>query len=463
MLPSFRFILEGPVANEMLNQAISAITYIHEKSGDIVYKFYQTYSRSILDSIHLGFKGTFNVLLMITIAVTVFYLIMAVVVLGKKKKSSKGLKAGSEPSVTIQIPTYNETAALACAKKCIEFDYPKEKMQIIIGDDSNDKTVSAKIDSFAKKHPGLVLVTRRGENVGFKPGNLNHMLKFTKGEYIVIFDSDFLPEKEFLRRILQPFTEDKNVAVVQARWKIQNFNQSVYSVLGGTVSLVCHHIVLPFISANKGTSFLCGSAEAIRKKDLLEVGGWQAGSLTEDIECSLRLMMARKRLIYLPDLECNCEAPFQFKDLCKQQMRWAYGVITAIMMHFSSMAKSRMRVRDKVNVAIFASGYLFAFLLMAVTIFGMLAVISQRPAPIDWARFLGETGRNVLLTSGFLIASLLALGFGKKLKEIPRMIAGSFSVGLVVTYYVNLGIAKAVFGRNMRWFMLHKNGNKVKA
>jgi cellulose synthase/poly-beta-1,6-N-acetylglucosamine synthase-like glycosyltransferase len=210
----------------------------------------------------------------------------------------------------------------------------------------------------------------------------------------------------------------------------------------------------------KGTSFLCGSAEAIRKKDLLEVGGWQSGSLTEDIECSLRLMIARKRLFYLPDLECNCEAPFAFKDLCKQQMRWAYGVISAIIAHFPSLMKSRMRLRDKVNIGIFASGYLFAFLLMGLTVFGTLAVISQKPAPIDWARFLSETVRNVILTSGFLIASLLALGFGKKLKEFPRMIAGSFSVGLIVTYYVNLGIAKAVFGRNMTWFMLSKNGNK---
>jgi cellulose synthase/poly-beta-1,6-N-acetylglucosamine synthase-like glycosyltransferase len=433
---------------------------LHEKSGDFVYNFYQSYSRAMLDFLHVIFDNIFTVLLVMTIAVTFFYLIMAITVFLRKKKVGKLLPEGNEPLVTVQIPTYNELAALSCAKHCLEFDYPKEKMQIIIGDDSSDKKISAKIDAFAKKHPGIIQVTRRGRNVGFKPGNLNHMLTYTKGEYVVIFDSDFLPPTDFLRRILAPFSEDKDISVVQARWNIKNFSQNIYSVLGGTISLVCHQIMLPFISRDKGMCFLCGSAEAIRKKDLLEAGGWQSGSLTEDIECSLRLIMKNKKLVYLEDCECDCEAPFTFKDLCKQQMRWAYGVITAIKVHFWALMKSRTRASRKLSVFIFASGYLFALLLLGVTIFGILAVISTKPAPIDWPRFLGETSRNILLTSGFLISSVLALWLGKRIKELPRMVGSSLSVGLAVTYHVNVGIAKALFGRKMHWFMLNKNGNK---
>jgi len=92
---------------------------------------------------------------------------------------------------------------------------------------------------------------------------------------------------------------------------------------------------------------------------------------------------------------------------------------------------------------------------------GILSVISNRPAPIDWARFLSETGINIMLTSGFLLASVVALGKARKVKMLHKMVACSLSVGLAVTYYVNVGILKALFGRQMQWFMLNKNGNET--
>lgn len=447
---------------EFVKNLFSIFFEIYNSIGNYVYLFYFDYSRIILDYIHFFFKNTFNFLLLITIILASFYLIMAVTIMFKKKKQIKELKDINYPKVTIQIPTYNEIAALNCAKKCINFDYPKDKMEIIIGDDSNDIKISKQIDDFAKKYENLIKVTRRGKNIGFKPGNLNHMLKYTNGEIIVIFDSDFLPEKDFLKRILIPFIADKNVSVVQAKWNIHNFKQNVYSILGGTISLLCHNIALPFIKNYGGNTFLCGSAEAIRKKDLINVGGWTSGTLTEDVECSFRLIeKGNKKLIFLEDLECKCEAPYTFKDLCKQQMRWAYGVISAFKLHFKNILKSKQtNKKDKLSVIIFASGYLFSMLILMLTIIGFLSIISNRPAPIEWGLFLSETFRNVLLTSGFIITSIVALSLGKKIKEIPKMIAGSLSVGLVVAYYVNVGIFKAIFSREMKWFMLNKNGNK---
>jgi len=433
---------------------------IHNSAGNAVYEFYVNYSRIILDYFHIFFKGTFHFLIYVTIGLTLFYLFMTVVTLFKKKRDERPLPEGEVPFVTIQIPTYNEPVALNCARKCLEFDYPKDRYEIIIGDDSSDNRISKKIDAFVAENPHLVKVTRRGNNIGFKPGNLNHMLKYTRGEFIVIFDSDFLPKRDFLRRIISPFLKDNEISVVQARWRIKNFTQNIFSILGGTITLLCHNIALPFISWGKGTSFLCGSAEAIRKKDLEELGGWQAGSLTEDIECSLRLIKKGKRLIYLEDLECECEAPFTLRDLCRQQMRWAYGVISALKLHFCDILKNRKnRLREKANVLIFASGYMIAVLLYGLTIFGVLSIISNRPAPIDWYLFLYETTKNILLTSGFLISSVIALTLGQRLKHIPKMVAGSLSVGLIVTFFVNVGIFKSLFNRNMQWFMLNKNGN----
>jgi cellulose synthase/poly-beta-1,6-N-acetylglucosamine synthase-like glycosyltransferase len=428
--------------------------------GNIVYSFYFNNSRTLLDVMHSFFDGAFKFFLILTMVLALVYLFMSVYVLFFKKTNRAKIRPGDEPFVTIQIPTYNELAALNCAKRCLDFDYPMDKVQIIIGDDSNKSDISEKIDLFASKYPKNVLVTRRGKNIGFKPGNLNHMLEYTKGDFIVVFDSDFLPESDFLKRIIAPFTKDDNVSVVQAKWRLCNFSQNWISVLGGSISLLCHNILLIFMDRVKISSFLCGSAEAIRKKDLIEVGGWTSGSLTEDIECSLRLKKAGKKLVYLEDLECDCEVPNNVKDLSKQQMRWAYGVIYALKMHlFDLFSKESVKLKEKVGVLIFASGYIFSFLLFCVTLFGFLSVVTHEPAPINWALLLSDTLRNILLTSGFLVATFFALGSAKKIRYIPKVALSSFSVGLLVTFYVNVGIFKAIFNRGMQWFMLNKNGN----
>lgn len=427
---------------------------------DLIYSIYIDSSRPILDSMHLMSKSVFGLLLIITIVIAGAYLLMSIGVLFFKKNPQAKLKEGKEPFVTVQIPTYNELAAINCARRCLSFDYPKKKMQIIIGDDSNNPEISAKIDEFTQIHDN-VLVTRRGSNAGFKPGNLNYMLKYTKGEYIVIFDSDFLPEPDFLRRIIAPMENDPKIAVVQSRWRIYNFKQNIFSVMGGTISMICHFVALTFIKKIGGNSFLCGSAEAVRKKELLEAGGWKEGCLTEDIECSFRMIKNGKKLLYLEDLECDCEAPFTLQDLCKQQMRWAFGVISSFKMHFAQILLSKKtKLQDKIGVFIFVSGYIFSFILLLLTLFGLLSLLSDRPAPIDWPRFISETGMNILLTSGFIITSVVALSMARRPNQIPKMIASSLSVGLVVTYYVNVGVLKAVFGRNMKWFMLNKNGNR---
>ena len=445
------------IVQPVFDQLLSFYTMV----GDWVYAFYVQYSRLILDVLHGGFDAAFQILIALCILIGIFYIGMALsIVFRKAKPVKKELPLGKNmPFVTIQIPTFNEIAALSCAKRCLAFDYPSDRYEIIIGDDSNDPQVSAAINDFAKKH-GRVRITRRGHNHGYKPGNLNYMLKYTKGEFIIIFDSDFLPQRDFLRRILIPFS-DPAVSVVQARWSFSNFSQNLYSILGGNIMLITHYIVLPFISKHGGNACLCGSAEAVRRSDLQKLGGWKEGSLTEDVEYSLRLMQEGKKLIYLEDLECSGEAPYTFSDIIRQQMRWAYGVIRALADHSRTLwTSNRVKAGDKLNVIIFASGYLFAVILVGIAIFGFLSFISDRPAPIIWSEVFSETLKYLFLTSGFLVTSVIALSLGKKLGQLPRMVVSSLSVGFIVTYFVNLGIAKAIFGRQMQWYMLSKNGNQ---
>ncbi|MEK6827814.1 MAG: glycosyltransferase, partial [Nanoarchaeota archaeon] len=141
---------------------------------------------------------------------------------------------GEPPFVTVQIPTFNELAAIRCAKNCLNFDYPKNKYEIIIGDDSNKPEISEKLQEFANEHD-LIKIIKRKSNEGYKPGNLNNMLKNSKGDILVIFDSDFMPPENFLTRITQPFMKDKNIAGVQARWRLINANQNMITALGAAI------------------------------------------------------------------------------------------------------------------------------------------------------------------------------------------------------------------------------------
>ena len=211
------------------------------------------------------------------------------------------------------------------------------------------------------------------------------MLKYSRGELLVIFDSDFIPSSDFLSRIVKPFMKDDKVAGVQARWNLINPNQNLISVLGATIVSVCHRVTIPFMYNRRKIAFLCGSAEAVRKKVLIEQGGWENGNLTEDIEFSLRVLKNGYKIEYLDDLECDGEVPYTLRDLYKQQMRWAYGVIYSWKKHFRDIVKSKhLSIIDKLYMGcVFCSGYLLSVLLAGLFLTGTLSLITHAPAP--WA------------------------------------------------------------------------------
>ena len=196
---------------------------------------------------------------------------------------------------------------------------------------------------------------------------------------------------------------------------------------------------------------------------LAEIGCWESGNLTEDIEFSLRLLERGYKIEYLDDLECDSEVPYTLKDLYKQQMRWAYGVIYSWKKHFIAIAKSRhLRLMDKMYMGIiFCSGYMLSVLLAGLFITGTLSFMTHAPAPIEWGRFFYEMARNIILTSGLIVSSIVALAKANKSRLTLPMIASSFSYGIVVTYYVNVGIFKALSKTPMEWYMLNKQGNKI--
>jgi cellulose synthase/poly-beta-1,6-N-acetylglucosamine synthase-like glycosyltransferase len=406
-----------------------------------------------------------NILIFATVFSALFYILAVNGIFSRQKEHEQKSKIPNQnlPFVTVQIPTYNEPVAIRCAEKCLEFDYPADKFEVMIGDDSKDESISRMLDDFAGRHKDKIKLIRRPDNVGFKAGNLNNMLKHSKGEIIVIFDSDFTPPNDFLKRVVEPFVNDKKVAGVQSRWEFINANQNLISRLSSSILIVYHHLTLPLIN-RFGVSFICGSAEAVRKDVLVKLGGWQNGSLTEDTEFSLRIMEMGYKNVYLPDLVTPGESPFTFKGFRRQQMRWAYGTMRAFMDHKKHIFFNKnFNVKQRLMLFFVLLGYLTAPLLALLFVSGIMAFITNAPGPIDWMEFSRSLGRNLALTSGFMAASLVALRKNKRLSMFPKLLASSFTIGILISFSVSVAIFKSLLRRPMEWYMIQKNGNQVYA
>ncbi len=405
----------------------------------------------------------------------VYFMITMIAALGLKSniQEKKHFQIKEYPSITIQIPTFNELAALNCAERCLAFDYPDDKIQIIIGDDSNDQTISDSIDAFALLHP-KIQISRRGRNIGFKPGNLNAMLPESEGDYILILDSDFLPKKDFLKKIVEPVIDNPNLAGVQSSWKIINIHNNFSTLLGGTIVNVVHSILMPFMQKVTGHSIFCGSGELVKKSYLIELGGWTEGSLTEDVDYSLRLIASGKCIHYIKELSIRCEAPYTPNDLFKQQMRWAYGVVRSFILHNKKIFFSKItKTRVKFATLIFATGYVMISLLLFTFIFGFLNILcgalgfdpaASATSSYTIAQFIHDTIINTLLTGGMLISAIVAgIVNGFSFRHLGKLVLALLTIGFVCMFFVGRGIFSACIGLPMNWFMLKKIGNERNA
>ena len=423
----------------------------------------------MLNLLHQSVEAGFNVALNATFVLSWIYMAMTVLALVFRRRG-RDVRPGSSPapvaawpSVTVQIPTYNELAALNCARCCLNFEYPADKLQILIGDDSNRKDVSRGIDEFVRANP-RVQVCRRGGNQGFKPGNLNHLLKATTGDYILILDSDFLPEPDFLRRLAEPAARQPELAGVQASWRVANARQNYSTLMGVGIVNVIHVVILPLLKRLAKTALFCGSAELVRRDLLVRQGGWTVGALTEDVDYSLRILAEGERIEYLEDVACSCETPHTPKDLFRQQMRWAYGVMRALINHGGRLLASRpARARTKAAVACFCGGYLMVVLMLLSTILGLAqCAVAWGGGGMAESGGIGGAFLDFLLPCGMLVSSVCAgfmSGFGAR--SAQKLVVASLSIGLVLLFFVGKGLLKACLGLPMHWFMLKKNGNEL--
>ncbi|MFM7724963.1 MAG: cellulose synthase family protein [Bacteroidota bacterium] len=274
----------------------------------------------------------------------------------------------SAPKVTVQLPMFNE---MYVAERIIEttakFNYPKEKLQIQVLDDSTDETkdiISRKVAEIAAQGVNIQHV-HRVKNTGYKAGALDAAMDQVEGEFIAIFDADFVPDEDFLIRTIPHFNHE-NIGVVQTRWG--HLNKS-YSVLTELQAFGLNgHFAIEQQGRNASGHFINfnGTAGIWRKTCIEDAGGWEHDTITEDLDLSYRAQMKGWKFTYLEDVESPAELPITMSALKSQQHRWMKGGAEVfIKIRRRLIAQKGLRFSDRIHgLAHLFNSSVFVFILI---------------------------------------------------------------------------------------------------
>lgn len=349
------------------------------------------------------------------------------------------------PIVTVQLPVYNE---LYVVERLIDavasLDWPKDKLEIQVLDDSNDETVdliAAKVADWQAKGIDITQV-RRPERKGFKAGALQYGMTIAKGEFIAIFDADFVPEKDFLKNTVPHFAQGEKIGVVQTRWGHINEDYSILTKLQA-FGLNTHF----FVEQNgrsSGGHFLNfnGTAGVWRKSCINDAGGWKADTLTEDLDLSYRAQLKGWQIFYVSNTVAPAELPAAMGAIKSQQYRWTKGAAETSKKLLPQVLRSNLSFGTKFHAT---------FHLLNSAIFICIVVTALLSVPVLFIRNL-STGWQTLLniSSIFLLGYIFLIifywngfkekreGFWETLKEfVPQMF-------MLLSVFLGLSIHNAV-------------------
>ena len=340
------------------------------------------------------------------------------------------------PTVTIQLPMYNELYVIErLIRSVCNMKYPKEKLEIQVLDDSTDESglLAQKLVKEYQEKGFDIQYIHREDRKGFKAGALKYGLEFCKGEFVAIFDADFIPNENFLIKTIPHFKND-NIGMVQTRW--EHINED-YSFLTKTQALALDgHFVLEQQVRNKAGFFINfnGTAGIWRKKTIIDAGNWQADTLTEDLDLSYRAQLKGWKFIYLNDVTSPAELPADINALKTQQFRWTKGAVETAKKILPMVFKSKLPLKLKLESFIhLTSNIVFPFIIIVALLNVPLVVIKNNVAGFD---------EYYTLMSVFVLASVstflfymfaqkaINLDWRKRLLLFPIFLAGS--MGLAV-------------------------------
>ncbi|HEX2711797.1 MAG TPA: glycosyltransferase, partial [Candidatus Acidoferrales bacterium] len=328
------------------------------------------------------------------------------------------------------------------------FDYPRELMEVQVLDDSTDATCEV-AQACVERYQALGLPIsyhHRSNREGFKAGALGEGLKVATGEVVAIFDADFIPSPDFLRKTL-PYLQDPGVAMVQTRWSYLNRDYSVLTQIEA-ILLDGHFVIEHGARSRRGSFFnFNGTAGVWRRAAIEDSGGWQHDTLTEDTDLSYRAQLRGWRFVYLPEIECPSELPVEMNGFKAQQARWAKGLMQTAKKILPRVLRSPQPAHVKAEAV---------FHLTANISYPLMVLLSTMLLPAMIVRFYQGWLQMLVIDLPLFLASTCSISsfYVTAQREIhPRTWRRTFlylpsvmAVGIGISVRNALAVTEAIFG-----------------
>lgn len=359
------------------------------------------------------------------------------------------------PLVTIQLPLYNEATVVERLLDAVaSIEYPRDRLEVQVLDDSTDETrnlAARKVEHL--RASGLdIHYVRRPDRVGYKAGALEFGLKTAKGDFVAMFDADFIPQPNFLYSIIGHF-QDSDVAMVQTRWAHINRDESH---LTGVQALLldAHHMIENQARFATGRLFnFAGTGGIWRTAAIADAGGWQHDTLTEDLDLSYRAQLRGWKFIYRPDVVTPAELPEEMSAFRAQQYRWARGTVQTARKLLGTVLRSDLTLAQRIEAVFHMTPHTAYPAMMALSILILPAVLLIPAANlgtllfIDLPLCMGATGS----IAGFFVLAERAQGRSawSAIKRLPAVIAIGAGLSPLITRAIYEGL-RAMAGEFVR-------------
>ena len=377
------------------------------------------------------------------------------------------------PRVTIQLPMFNEQFVIDRLIEAVcAMEYPKDRLEIQVLDDSIDETQKVAADIVeryaALGHP--IVYIHRDNRHGYKAGALDEGLNVAKGEFVAIFDADFVPPTDWIMKVIHHFAEP-GVGMVQTRWTHLNRDYSLLTQIEA-ILLDAHFVIEHGSRVRTGEFFnFNGTAGMWRRQAIVDGGGWQHDTLTEDTDLSYRSQMAGWRFKYLPEVECPSELPIEMSAFKTQQARWAKGLIQVSIKLLPQIFSSKSTMTRKRKIE-------SVYHLTANIAYPLMVIMTALLVPSMICRFYQGWFQMLLIDVPLFTASTASIAvfyalsqrelypktWMKTLLYLPMLMA--IGIGLTVTN--SKAVMEAIFGVKSAFvrtpkFRVTKKGEKSQA
>lgn len=368
--------------------------------------------------------------------------------LKSKKDIIEVLKNDTFPKVTIQLPLYNELYVVERLINAVcELNYPKDKLEIQILDDSTDDSLhlTKKLISQKQKQGFDIKHITRDQNLGFKAGALQNGTSLASGEFIAIFDADFLPAKDFLEKLM-PHFNNPEIGMVQSKWEHLNSN---YSLLTKVQAFgLDGHFTIEQSGRNAANLFINfnGTAGIWRKACIEDAGGWQHDTLTEDLDLSYRAQLKGWKFKYVESVGTPAELPVELNAYKSQQHRWTKGAIETAKKNLHNIWRSEVSFKKKIFGSLhLLNSYSFLFVFI-ISILSIPVLIIKNYSQVNALYFQLMT----FFISGFIIVSIFyTVVYFSKYKDLfgfLKLFPFFLSFSMALSFHNSIAVLEGLFG-----------------